>query len=93
MAMTTKAQADIRRKLRVPNNVNESGNVSRTCRLFGISRETYYKWKRDYETHGESALINSKPCPQNPKLRIPADIEQKILHLRKTYYLGQLRIS
>ena len=37
---------------------------------------------------GESALINSKPCPQNPKLRIAADIEQQILHLRKTYYLA-----
>jgi hypothetical protein len=37
MAMTTKAQADIRRKLRVLNHVNESGNVSRTCRFFGIS--------------------------------------------------------
>ena len=57
------------------------------------SRETFYKWKRDYESKGESALINSKPCPQNPKIRIPADIEEKILHLRKTYHLGQLRIS
>jgi transposase InsO family protein len=93
MSMTTKAQADIRRKLKVLNHVKETGNVSKTCRYFGISRETYYKWKRDYESKGESALINSKPCPQNPKIRIPADIEEKILHLRKTYYLNQLRIS
>jgi len=93
MSMTTKAQADIRRKLKVLNHVKETGNVSKACRYFGISRETYYKWKRDYESKGEPGLINSKPCPQNPKIRIPADIEEKILYLRKTYHLGQLRIS
>ena len=93
MGITTKAQADIRRKLKVLNHVKEFGNVSKTCRFFGIFRETYYKWKKDYEAKGESALINSKPCPQNPKLRVPLEVEEMILHLRRTYYLGQLRIS
>ena len=91
--MNAKEQSDIRRKLRVLNYVKENGNVSKACRYFGISRETYYKWKHDYESKGEASLINSKPCPQNPKLRIPIHIEEKIIHLRKIYYLGQLRIS
>jgi transposase InsO family protein len=42
---------------------------------------------------GEKGLINSKPCPENPTLRIPQEIKEKILYLRKTYHLGQLRIS
>jgi len=25
--------------------------------------------------HGEKGLIDSKPCPQNPKLRTPPEIE------------------
>lgn len=91
--MSSKEQADIKRKLKVLAHGKENGNISKTCRYFGISRETYYKWKRDYEARGESALINSKPCPQNLKLRIPLAIEEKILYLRKTYHLGQLRIS
>jgi transposase InsO family protein len=37
--------------------------------------------------------LKSKPYPQNPTLRIPPDIEGKILYLRKTYQLGLLRIS
>jgi hypothetical protein len=49
--------------------------------------------KRAYAAHGEKGLINSKPCPENPSLRIPPEIEEKILYLRKTYHLGQLRIS
>lgn len=38
-------------------------------------------------------MINSKPCPENPKLRIAPDVEAQIIHLRITYHLGQLRIS
>jgi transposase InsO family protein len=91
--MTQVEQRDVSRKLRVLTHAQESGNVSRTCRYFGVSRETFYQWKKAYERDGERALINSKPCPQNPKLRTPAHIEEKILHLRRTYHLGQLRIA
>ena len=54
--MSSKELSDIRRKLRIIQHGQESGNVSKTCRYFGISRETYYKWKKDYESEGESAL-------------------------------------
>ena len=91
--MTTEEQSDIRRKLKVLNHAKELGNISKTCRYFGVSRETYYQWKRAYEAKGESALINSKPCPQNPKIRVAADIEENILYLRKHYHLGQQRTS
>jgi transposase InsO family protein len=44
-------------------------------------------------SQGEKGLVNSKPCPENPKLRIPASVEEKILYLRKTYHFGSQRIS
>ena len=89
----TQAQGDIKRKLRVLNYALEIGNVAKTCRYFGISRETFYQWKRAYARDGEKGLINSKPCPENPKLRTPPEIEEKIIYLRRKYHLGQLRIS
>lgn len=49
--------------------------------------------ERQLESSGPEALINSKPCPQNPKIRIPSEIEEKILHIRREFGLGQLRIS
>ena len=49
----TKAQRDIKRKLRVLNYAKEIGNVSKACRYFGISRETFHLWKRAYEQHGD----------------------------------------
>jgi transposase-like protein len=70
------------------NYAQEIGNVSKACRYFGISREAYYQWKRAYERHGEEALVNSKPCPENPKLRTPPEIEKKLLHLCRKYHLG-----
>ena len=69
----------------------EIRNVSKVYRYLGISRRNYYQWKRAYGQQGEKTLINSKPCPQNLKLRIPQAIEDLILHLRTTYHMGQLR--
>jgi transposase InsO family protein len=89
----TPAQRDISRKLRIFNYAKQIGNVSAACRHFGISREIYYQWKRAYEKDGEQALINSKPCPENPKLRTNPEVEEKILHLRRTYHFGQQRIA
>ena len=89
----TKAQRHIKRKLRVLNFAQEIRNISKTRRYFGISRQTYYEGKQAYAQYGEKGLINSKPCPENPTLRVPKNIEEKILYLRKTYHLGPLRFS
>jgi len=56
--MTQAEHRDISRKLRVLNHATESGNVSRTCRYFGISRETFYQWRNAFKRDGERALIN-----------------------------------
>ncbi len=91
--MNHQAQRDIARKLKVLEHAKVSGNISFTCRHFGVSRETFYQWKQAYSAQGEVGLVSSKPCPENPKLRTPASVEEKILHLRRTYHFGQLRIS
>ena len=89
----TQGQRDINRKLKILRHGTNTGNISKTCRYFGISREIFYQWRRTYAEKGESGLINSKPCPENPKLRVPAPIAEKILYLRQTYHLGAMRIS
>ena len=86
--MERKAEQDIARKLKVLNHAKEHGNISKTCRYFGICRETFYTWRRAYESGGNQALINNKPCPENHKLRVPRLIEDKIVYLRSTYHFG-----
>ena len=75
------------------NQAEVSGNVSHTCRYFGVPRDTFYRWKLDYTAVGESGLINSKPCPENLKIRIASPIDDKILYLRCHYHFALLKIS
>ena len=37
-----------------------TGNVSKTCRYYGISRQVYYKWLRRYEEGGLAALRDGR---------------------------------
>ncbi len=70
--MDSQAKRDIRRKLQVFQYAAEIGNVRKACRRFGLSRSSFYEWKKKYKEKGEQALINSKPCPKNPALRTSA---------------------
>jgi transposase InsO family protein len=91
-SFSNEALRDIRRKLRVLKAAEESGNVSATCRRYGVSRSAFYEWKKAFAEQGEAGLVNSKPCPVNLKARTPQHVEELILHLRKHYYFGQQKI-
>jgi transposase InsO family protein len=90
--MNAKAQRDIRHKLRIFKHAEETGNIVKTCRYFGISRAIFYVWKDKQKALGDEGLINSKPCPINYRLRMKKEIEDQIIHLRKTYHFGPERI-
>ena len=90
--MERKAEHDIARKLKVFNHAKQHGNISKACRYFGICHETFYTWRRAYEAGSNEALINSKPCPEHHKLRVPRAIEEKIVYLRSAYHFGPDRI-
>jgi len=89
----TQQQRDIKRKLAVLEHAKESGNVAKTCRRFGISRQCFYNWQRAFDRRGEAGLVNRGPCPENHSLRTPRPIEEKIVHLRLTYHFGPTRIA
>ena len=90
--MKVNENRDIKRKLNVINYARQIGNVKKACRYYGISRSIYYEWLEKYKLYGEKGLINSKPCPENPRLRTPKHIEEKVLYLRKKYHFGPERI-
>ena len=86
--MNRQAETDIRRKTKVLEHAKQLGNVSHTCRKYGVSRDGFYRWKKQLETAGPEALINSKTCPEKPKIRVPKDVEEKILYVRREFGLG-----
>src|SRR5256714_15247323 len=55
------------RRLRVLEHAQASGNVSETCRVFGISRTRFYEWR------GQAAGgAGGGPRPQGRRARPPA---------------------
>ncbi len=67
-------------------------NVSRTCRYFGISRKTFYKWLSRYEAHGEVSLCDRPRRPKKCPHETPKETVSKILYLRQNYHFGPARI-
>ena len=63
--MSPQALHDLRRQLCILNHAKQSGNVSQTCRYFGVSREIFYRWEHADEQDGERAP-NSAPAGKSP---------------------------
>lgn len=85
-------QREIRRKLRILEHADRNGSVAATCRYFGIARASFYRWRDLYRQHGEEGLINAKPIARNHPNKTPDEVVEKILHLRRKYHLGPIRI-
>ena len=59
------------------------GNVARTCRHFGISRQTFYRWQQRYDPYDLTTLEAHSHRPR--RLRQPTwsfPLEEKVLTLR-----------
>ncbi|MBI4117344.1 MAG: helix-turn-helix domain containing protein [Parcubacteria group bacterium] len=60
-----------------------SKNAAKTCRYFGISRQTYYKWLKRYIKHGRRGLINRSKKPKSIKLKANPKIKRLIKNWMK----------
>jgi len=87
-----KKRREIQRKLRILRYAEETGHVAKTCRYFGIGRTSSNRWRQSYEKYGKDGLINRLPVPKWQVNRTPIEIEEKVLHLRREYHLGPMRI-
>lgn len=88
----THDQREIRRKLRILEHGKASGDVSKTCRYFGIGRASFYRWRAAYRTRGEAGLACNRSVPHNHPNKTPTAVVEKVLHLRRRYHLGPQRI-
>ena len=70
-----------------------AGNVARTCRYFGISRKTFYKWRQRYQEHGDAGLADRARAPHHSPRATPAEVVSKILYLRQHYHFGPGKIA
>lgn len=72
-------------KYMVLKHALKENNVSLTCKLFGISRTTYYNWSRAYEKQGMAGLVVKEPKKPEMPNKVSKSIENEILSYVERY--------
>ena len=62
-------ERETRRRKRILGHTRKTENIVKTCRHFGVSRPTFYLWRKAYQAHGDARLIKKKPIPNAQRRR------------------------
>ena len=60
----------IKHKIGLLNLAEELGNVSKACRIMGLSRDTFYRYQNAVENGGIDALVDQNRRKPNIKNRV-----------------------
>ena len=84
----------IKHKVGLLNLAEELGNVSKACKVMGLSRDTFYRYKAAVESGGIENLFDKSRRQPNLKNRVDEPTEQAVLtHALDFPAHGQLRVS
>jgi transposase len=87
-------QSAIKHKLGLLNLAAELGNVSRACKVMGLSRDTFYRYQAAVQEGGVEALIEQTRRKPNPKNRVDESTEAAVCKLAIDQpAFGQVRAS
>ncbi len=94
MIQMAKVDQSVKAKIAFLKLAQELGNVSKACEIYGYSRDSYYRFKKQYEAGGEAALIEhtrSKPILKN---RVSEEVKQQAIDIALEHpELGQRKVS
>lgn len=92
--MTSLNQNVIRHKIGLLNLATELGNVSKACKVMGLSRDTFYRYQNAVAEGGIEALFEANRKKPNPKNRVEAATEIAVLaYAIEQPAHGQTRVS
>lgn len=92
--MTHTNERIIRHKVGLLNLAEELGNVARACRVMGVSRDTFYRYKAAKAEGGVEALLDKSRRKPNPKNRVDEATEEAVVaYALEQPAHGQVRVS
>jgi transposase InsO family protein len=84
----------IKHKVGLLNLAEELGNVSKACKMMGLSRDTFYRYKSAADEGGVQALFDQNRRKPNLKNRVDPQIEEVVITYATDYPAhGQHRAS
>ena len=84
----------IKHKAGLLNLAQELGNVSKACKVMGVSRDTFYRYQQSVEQGEIDALINQNRRVPNRKNRVDPAIEDAVIAYAVEHPAhGQVRVS
>ncbi len=84
----------IKHKIGLLNLAEELGNVAKACKMMGVSRDTFYRYKEAVEQGGVEALIDKPRRTPNLKNRVDSGIETAVVdYAIEEPAHGQVRVS
>ena len=84
----------VKHKLGLLNLAEELNNVSRACKVMGVSRDTFYRYKEAAESGGVEALLDRNRRVPNLKNRVDDETEQAVVDYALAQPAhGQVRVS
>jgi peroxiredoxin len=84
----------VNHKLGLLNLAEELGNVSRACKIMGVSRDTFYRYQEAKAEGGLDALLHKDKRRPNLKNRVDDVIEVAVLaYALEQPAHGQVRVS
>ncbi|WP_299795126.1 helix-turn-helix domain-containing protein [uncultured Shewanella sp.] len=85
---------EIRSKLALLQLAKELGSISKACDMMGYSRDSYYRFKKQYENAGEQGLHNLSRKKSTLKNRVSQEVEDQVIEIALDYpNYGQAKVA
>lgn len=84
----------VKHKVGLLNLADELGNISRACKMMGVSRDTFYRYKEAVDEGGVDSLLDQNRRVPNVKNRVNPVVESAVLQYAIDEPAhGQVRVS
>lgn len=84
----------VKHKVGLLNLANELGNISKACKMMGVSRDTFYRYKEAVDDGGVESLLDQNRRVPNTKNRVDPTVEAAVVQYAINQPAhGQVRVS